>query len=131
MISPDVRSTWRGARSFLFTVLMLGASQMAVAWMWIALGWIGIDELVGMLIGGVVVVTAGTATAVLWVVWSHLRWLRLQRRMRRNLLGSLSGTPQLAAAEGRTSPVDAAGLATSALPDSSTITNLDQYRRQL
>ncbi|WP_433568094.1 hypothetical protein ACQP1O_42840 (plasmid) [Nocardia sp. CA-151230] len=136
MNSPDLRSTVCAARQLLFTALMLSAGVMAVAWAWVSLGWISIDQFIGMLLGGVVVLTSGLVTAVLQVAWFYLTWPRRNRRMRSYLMyvtrtsrtGSLGGCPS-PAAEGGASPVDAAGVVPAALPGASTdVPNLDTYR---
>ena len=139
MTTPGFRSSVGGAGTLLFTSLMLCFGVMVLAWAWVSLGWIAVDQFIGMLIAGVVVFALGLVAGVLQVVWFYVTWSRRNRRMRSYLMyvartsrpGSLSGDPTPAVEGKGTSPVDAAGIATPALPDSSTtITNLDQYRRQ-
>ncbi|MGW2666097.1 hypothetical protein ACWCW7_34520 [Nocardia tengchongensis] len=121
-------TTWRDVRPLLFIALGISAGLEVLAPIELALGLINVDRAVGMLFDGITVVAASTVLVGLALAWSWLRSLWIRRRIRRDLLGSLSGTPQLAAAEGRTSPVDAVGPTTTALPDSSTISDLDSYR---
>lgn len=95
----------------------------------LSLGWISMDRFVGMLLDGATITVAGVVVCGLASVWSRLTWLRAKRRMRHNIFGPLGGTPRYAA-EGWTSPVDAAGPETSALPGSSSVADFASYQRR-
>lgn len=128
MSSLVTRSAWRSGRSFRATVIGIGAGLQLMAWVELALGWIDMDRCAAMLSDGVTVIVGGVIVTAYRMVSVHLTWPRRSQRMRRNLLNSLSGTPRYAA-EGWADPVDAAGLVTPALPDSSAnVADLDSWR---
>ena len=129
MIAPGIWSTWRSVCSYLAIVLGIGAGLHLLAWVELSLGRIGIERCMGMLADGMTVMLGGLAVAAVRMARAYLVWLQTRRRMRRNLLSSLSGTPRYAA-EGWADPVDAAGLVTPALPDSSAVIDLASHRRQ-
>lgn len=138
MTAPSLRAAMTGTGTLLFTSLILAAGVMAMAWPWVSLGWISLDQFVGMLIGGVVVAAQGVVAVACRLAWFYLTWPHRRRRMRDYALfvartshkpSSLGGAPR-SAAEGWTSPVDAAELANPALPDSSAVVDIASHRRR-
>lgn len=127
MITPGVRLMWPKVCVFLLTVVGMAFGLDLLAMAALILGWIDIDRFAATIEDGLILLVLGLVAAGVALVRAHVRSLRIRRRIRRNLLGSLGGD-SLSAAGGRTSPVDAVGPVTTALPDSSTVVDLDQHR---